>query len=218
MSYAASLDFGFSQVIEQAFQGQDSTAAGPRSRQVTKGETIYRYGDRVTAVYYVRSGKIDLSRYTVDGRLVTFGTVGAGDVFGDIDIYSDTYSCSASAKQTSQIVAYPVEQVYNRMTDNGDLTQALLDHSHQLVQTLKRRLMLLTIRSAQERTMAYFREQLREQSQDPSRADTQTLQLNKSLKAVAEELNISPEAFYRTLAHLQKVGLIQRNKRTITLL
>lgn len=43
------------------------------------------------------------------------------------------------------------------------------------------------------------------------------LALDRPLKEIAAELNLSPEAFSRTLSQLQQEGVITRTKRTIIL-
>lgn len=216
MGYSLSIQSDLSGVIETAFQAQCSTTVRPvrRIRQLFKGETLYQCGDRVEAVYYLEAGGVKLTRCTPDGRLVTFRTVAAGELFGETDLYLDAHECQASIEVDSRVVVYPKDEVMSWVSEDANLAKALLYQSHLLLLMLKRRLALLTIRSARERTLEYLRERV----SDDLKGDNRTVKFQKPLKDVAEELDISPEGFYRILSRLEADGLIQRAKRQITLL
>ncbi|MGF1515487.1 MAG: Crp/Fnr family transcriptional regulator [Elainellaceae cyanobacterium] len=215
MGYSLSIQLDLSNVIESAFRSQESAAVPPvRSvRQIAKGETIYQYGDRAAATYHLRSGRIKLTRHTADGKVITFRTVTPGELFGETDIYLDTHQCEASAEVDSSVIVYPNSQILSWVSEDASLARAFLQQGHLLLLMLKKRLTLLMIQSVRERTLEYFRERTADLS-----CDCRTVALNKPLKAVAEELDISPEAFYRTLARLEADGLIRRDRRQITLL
>ncbi|MEO0406162.1 MAG: Crp/Fnr family transcriptional regulator [Cyanobacteria bacterium P01_A01_bin.135] len=210
MSYSESIHLGLSHVIQQAFRSQDSAAY---TRQVAKGEAIYYCGDRPTAIYHLESGRVRLTRHTADGKLITFRTVASGELFGETDLYLPVHECEATAEVDSRIMAYSSAQVMFWVSRDAGLAVALMQQAHLLLQQLKRRLLLLTIQSIRERTLAYLREQAVTDSNG-----NQQVALNKPLKAVAEELNISAEAFYRVLARLEADGVIARSKQRITLL
>ncbi|MGF1535460.1 MAG: Crp/Fnr family transcriptional regulator [Elainellaceae cyanobacterium] len=216
MGYSLSIQHDLSSVIEHAFQNQCSATSRPvrRVRLLSKGETIYQCGDRIEAVYYLEAGSVKLTRCTPDGRLFTFRTVAAGELFGETDLYLDAHECEACVEVDSHVVVYPRDEVMSWVAENADLAKALLHQSHLLLLMLKRRLALLTIRSARERTLEYLRERICEDL----KGDSRTITFQKPLKDVAEELDISPEGFYRILSRLEADGLIHRTKRQITLL
>lgn len=215
LSYSLSV-FGLGSLIGQALQNWRLPTAQPtrRRQQVSKGETIYSYGDRAAAVYYLESGRVKLTRYTTDGKLVTLRTVEAGELFGEADLYFDSYHCKAAADVESRIVVYPLSQVQQQVVEDSRLAQALLQQSHLLLQQLRERLLLLTIRLNKDRILEYLRHQPFIEQPDGSR----TIELDGPLKAIAEELDISPEAFYRSLARLEDSGDIRRARPQITLL
>ncbi|MGJ3250146.1 MAG: Crp/Fnr family transcriptional regulator [Elainellaceae cyanobacterium] len=174
------------------------------------GQALYHQGDPVLAIYRVESGRVRLIRHTIEGRVVTFQVIRAGEVFAATDLYSDGYQCDAISDVSSQISVYPKELIFRSMQDDTMLAQDLIRQLNQIIRLLKFRLELLAIRSASDRTLEYLRF-----STSP---DDPTIRFDRPLKDIASDLGLSPEVFYRTLARLEKDGIIARNKRQITLL
>ncbi|MGJ3245498.1 MAG: Crp/Fnr family transcriptional regulator [Elainellaceae cyanobacterium] len=174
------------------------------------GQALYHQGDPVSAIYRVESGRIRLIRHTVEGRVVTFRVIRAGEIFAETDLYSDIYQCDAISDVASQISVYPKNLIFRAMQDDGMLAQDLIRQLNQIIRSLKFRLELLAIRSASDRILEYFRF-----STSPSEP---MIRFDRPLKDIASDLGLSPEVFYRTLARLEKDGIIARNKRQITLL
>ena len=78
------------------------------------------------------------------------------------------------------------------------------------VMTLRARLEQRNIHSARDRVRHYF-----VVNADPN---DRTVELSGTLKSLAEELGLSSEALYRTLADMTAQGEIERHNGTIRLL
>ena len=50
-------------------------------RSLDRNETLFRQGDKVTAIYFIETGRLRLERRTFDGRLLTLGATPAGQFF-----------------------------------------------------------------------------------------------------------------------------------------
>lgn len=174
------------------------------------GQALYHQGDPVLAIYRVQSGRVRLIRHTIEGRIVTFRVIRANEIFAAIDLYNDVYQCDAISDVASQISVYPKDLIFRAMQDDTTLAQDLIQQLNQIIRLLKFRLELLAIRSASDRILEYLR--FSTLFGDP------TIQFDRPLKDIASDLGLSPEVFYRTLARLEKDGIIARNKRQITLL
>ncbi len=75
--------------------------------------------------------------------------------------------------------------------------------------SLRISLELRSLRSARERILQYI--------QIFALKDSQTLRLDRTLKNVADDLGLTHETFYRTLAQLIEEGIIGRTKDTLSL-
>ena len=85
----------------------------------------------------------------------------------------------------------------------------LLRHLAGEVQALRSHAEILSLRTAPERLMAYFRLQM-----SPVGV---VVNVKGTWKQVAAELGLTHEALYRALARLEREGVIRRDGRKVTL-
>jgi CRP-like cAMP-binding protein len=58
-------------------------------RVLEAGETLFRQGDRATAIFAVDQGRLRLIRHTIDNRPVTLHTARAGELFAEAALFAD---------------------------------------------------------------------------------------------------------------------------------
>lgn len=180
----------------------------PTLRRVASGTALFRKGDRTFGVFRLVSGKIRLARVTAGGAEVPVHTGRAGELFAEAALFSANYHCDAIA------VCDSVVQVYSKSDLVGELTRcapAMWEFAAglaQQVQGLRTQIEILHIRSARERIIRSLR----------LRADqTGYWQPKGTLKQFAEEIGLTHEALYRTLAALEQEGRIRRVNKGILL-
>ena len=97
---------------------------------------------------------------------------------------------------------YPKQAVLKALrTDPTNAMSFLALMAHQVIE-LRQRLEVIKVRSAKERVLVYL-----DLNSDP---DGRTVNLRSQLQDIASELGLSREAFYRTLASLERDGAIER--------
>ena len=171
-------------------------------RSLARNEVLFRQGDRVTAIYFVETGRLRLERRTFDGRLLVLGTTPAGEFFVEAALFSDTYHCDAAATEPSRVRVYPKTAVLNALRADPASAMSFLALMARQVMGLRQRLELMKVRSAQERVMLYL-----DLNAEP---DGRTVNLRSQLQDIASELGLTREALYRTLAGLERAGAIER--------
>jgi len=186
--------------------GLDELALEKRS--LARNETLFRRGDKVTAIYFVEAGRLRLERRTFDDRLLVLGTTPAGELFVEAALFSDVFHCDAVATEPSQVRIYPKSAVLNALRADPKNAMAFLAHvAHQVIE-LRDRLELMKVRSAKERVMLYL---------DRNAGPDGAVNLQGQLQDIASELGLTREALYRTLAGLERVGAIERTGSSILL-
>jgi len=178
-------------------------------RSLDRNEVLFRQGDKVAAIYFVDVGRLRLERRTFDGRLLTLGITPAGQFFVEAALYADTFHCDAVSTERSQVSVYPKQAVLKALrSDPANAMSFLALMAHQVID-LRQRLELMKVRSAKERVMLYldFHTDL----------DAGVVNLRSQLQDIAGELGLSREAFYRTLASLEREGAIERAGSSILL-
>jgi CRP-like cAMP-binding protein len=171
-------------------------------RSLARDEVLFRQGDKVTAIYFIETGRLRLKRRTFDGRSLIVGTTPAGEFFVEAAIFADSFHCDAVATEPSRVRIYPKTAVLNALRADSASAMSFLAHvSHQVI-ALRQHIELMKVRSAKERVMLYL-----DLNAGP---DGRTVKLRGQLQDIASELGLTREALYRTLASLERSGVIER--------
>jgi CRP-like cAMP-binding protein len=172
------------------------------TRSLARNEALFRQGDKVTAIYFVEAGRLRLERRTFDGRLLILGITPSGRFFVEAALFADIFHCDAVATEPSRVRIYPKQAVLKALrSDPANAMSFLALIAHQVIE-LRQRLEVMKVRSAKERVLVYL--------DLNSELDGRTVNLRSQLQDIASELGLSREAFYRTLASLERDGAIER--------
>src|SRR6266571_8847195 len=171
-------------------------------RSLARNEALFRQGEKVTAIYFVETGRLRLERRTFDGRTLVLGTTLSGNFFVEAALFADIFHCDAVATEPSKVCIYPKAAVLNALrTDPGNAMSFLSLVAHQVLD-LRHRLEIMKVRSAKERVMLYL--------DLNARPDGRTVDVRSQLQDIASELGLTREVLYRTLASLEQAGVIER--------
>jgi len=171
-------------------------------RSLARKEALFRQGEKVTAIYFVETGRLRLERRTFDGRTLVLGTTLSGNFFVEAALFADIFHCDAVATEPSRVCIYPKAAVLNALrADPANAMSFLSLVAHQVIE-LRHRLEIMKVRSAKERVMLYL-----DLNAGP---DGRTVDLRSQLQDIASELGLTREVLYRTLASLEQAGAIER--------
>jgi CRP-like cAMP-binding protein len=173
-------------------------------RSLARSEFLFKQGDKVQAIYFIEEGRLRLDRRTFDGRSLVFGTSSAGEFFVEAALFAN----DAVATEPSRVRIYPKAAILNALNTNPSSALSFLKlMAHQVIEA-RQRLELMKTRSAKERVVLYL---------DLHAGPQGVLTLKSELQDIASELGLTREAFYRTLATLERAGAIERSDARIAL-
>ncbi|MEM9537131.1 MAG: Crp/Fnr family transcriptional regulator [Cyanobacteria bacterium P01_E01_bin.45] len=176
-------------------------------RKFQKGELIYCQSHKADSMFILQSGRIKIERYTNDGKPVPLRIVRPGEMFGELSILNRVYFDNAVCELDSCVLTYPITLIQRAIDCQSETMKLFANNMLKTIQFMSYSLELRTIRSAQERVMRYL--------SLVKGADEKYVKLDRSYKDIAEQIGLTPEAFYRTLAKLERDGLISRSGSTI---
>ncbi|MDJ0592748.1 MAG: Crp/Fnr family transcriptional regulator [Pleurocapsa sp. MO_226.B13] len=179
-------------------------------QNLVAGQVLFHYRDPAEYIFALEVGRIRLVRYTCEGNLVIFQIVRAGESFAESALFTELYHCNGIVEVPSRVICYPKTVVWEVLQNNPDLALNLLRRFDRKSQSLKKLLELRSIRSARDRLLQYL---LFSASPGETR-----IMLDRSYKDIANELGLSPETLYRTLAELEREEIITRDGRQIELI
>lgn len=179
------------------------------AQMLDTGAALFRQGDTVRDVFVVESGRLCLQRHTVEGVRQILQTAVAGDLLAEASLFAEQYHCDAVAGAPSAVRAVARRKILDALESQPALARSVMAALAGQVIGLRTRLELHGIRSARERVWHHLA-----LAADPDR----NVALAAPLKDMAEHLGLTPEALYRTLARLEREGLIAREPGMIRIM
>lgn len=176
-------------------------------RELEASETLFRQGDKTFGIFEVEHGRLRLVRHTIDNHPVALHTAKKGELFAEAALFSSTYQCDAVAAIASGVRIYPKRQLLAAFRDDpalGERFMAVLAHQ---IHSLRARLEERNIRSARERLLHHLAL--------AAGPDGRTMPVDGTLMELASEIGLSHEVLYRTLAELEKDGVVSRTASAI---
>jgi CRP-like cAMP-binding protein len=178
-------------------------------RDLTAGQVVFRQDEQALAIFIVERGRVRLDRYTKEGKTTVFQVARLGESFAESALFLDVHSCDALAEVPSRVIIYPKQPLLSALRNCPDLAEDFLERLVRKSQSLKAPLELRSIRSARNRVLHYLLVE--------AQPGETTVNFDRPLKDVAGDLGLTPEVLYRTLARLEREGMITRTNQQITL-
>ncbi len=180
-----------------------------RVRALQAGDVLFRQGDRALAIFEIERGRLRLTRHTVDSRPVVLHTARAGELFAEAALFASAYHCDAVAAVASRVRVYPKRDLLAAFRADSLLGERFMAVLARQIHRLRAQLEERNIRSARERVVHHIAL--------CAGTDGRTMPLEGRLLDLAAEIGLTPEALYRTLAELEKEGVIRRSRSGIAL-
>jgi len=189
----------------EQFSGAFHVAA--RVVSMEKGQAIFRFGDEVGAVYRILEGEVCLTRFSPEGAEIVLYRAREGDFFAEASLFATHYHCDAICTHPGRCLRLPADALRQRLANDSDFALewiATLSRSLRKQRAAQERLGLKSLRM---RVIHYI----------VDRGEEGRVELDQPVIRWAAELGASHEALYRTLAEMEREGLLQRQGQTLTL-
>jgi CRP-like cAMP-binding protein len=173
-------------------------------RELASGEVLFCTGERPKAFYWVESGAVHLIRHDRNGTPLVIHVARTGDWLAEASLFASAYHCDAVAEKPSRLRVLPLAEVKEILASRPDLALSFAATLARHLQRARARLEIAALKSAEARILAYF---------DLLADGRGRIGFDRPLRLVAWEIALTPEAFYRSLASLEKSGRLKRLAR-----
>jgi len=173
-----------------------------------KGQRIFRLGDEVEAVYRVLDGEVCLTRFSPEGAEIVLYRAREGDFFAEASLFGTHYHCDAICTRSGRCLRLPAEALRHCLVNDPGFAMewvAMLSRNIRRQRAAQERLGLKSLRM---RVIHYL----------VDRGEEGRVKLDQPIIRWAVELGASHEALYRTLAEMEREGVLQRQGQTLILL
>lgn len=175
-----------------------------QSRRV-KGDLVFKQGRKPERMFYVARGEVVLRRPGSHGASVVLQRTRQG-IVAEASLQSARYHCDAVVTISGELVSIPIEPVKRALLDDPAFAMRWIGMLNQELRHLRLQCERLSIKGVRDRLLHL----IDTEGQDGS------LPLGAGLKSIASELGVSHEALYRTVADLEKKGLLRREAGRIS--
>jgi CRP-like cAMP-binding protein len=155
--------------------------------QAAPGTVLFRQGDTIRHYYVVRAGCVHLVRWGEDGTSAVMQRATVDSVPAESSIFASAYHCDAICVSETTLARADMAQVRQALDDRPGLMRELAQHLGREVHRLRSRVELLSRKTVADRLDGWL---ALNGGKLPQRGQWRT---------VAEDIGISPEAFYREL-------------------
>ena len=178
-------------------------------RDIASGQFLFHQGDQVEGIFEVVEGRLRQFSHTVDGRDVVMYIARQGALIVESALFSDTYQCSVVALAPSRVRAFDKDVFLGALRAEPAIAEKFMSVLADQVRQLRATLETRNLRTARERIIHFLAVN--------GEPESQIFRLDGTLKDLADDLGITHESLYRTLAQLAKEGVIERTPNNIFL-
>lgn len=186
-------------------------------RSLNKGETVYFQNDPSNSVYFLKEGRINITRFTATGEEFLIGILDAGEIFGESSITNNT------RRQEAAIVEEKVTYCVMKQDKFRDLllmSPALNFKFSQMLESklekAQKRLQDLSLKNNQQRIIEFIKETALISSKDKNGE----LIINNSFtqQKIAQLTSTNRQEVSSVLSYLKKNRIIDYNRKMIRIL
>jgi CRP-like cAMP-binding protein len=167
-------------------------AAIPNSiRHLKQGQYLFHTGDRITSVFAVQAGELHLIRYHESGGTAILQRARPNSILGEASLFSTNYHCDAIAQSDATIQVFSKSTVLEQLRKSPTFAIALAEYLAVEVRQQRQRAEILSLKSVSEKFDAWL-------------ASNGALPSRGTVKYVAIEIGVTPEALYREISSRSK--------------
>lgn len=165
-------------------------------------QPVFRVGTPPRFIHFVEEGAVRLVRHGRQGEEVVLHDARPGEFLAEASLDSARYHCDAVASQPSVVLRVAKADFQRLLADDPDFSRTWRALLAAQLRTARARIERLSLRSAEER--------IRHLLVSEGRGSRCELEITGPLKDMARRLGLTHESLYRTLARMQKDGVIER--------
>lgn len=182
-------------------------------RRYEPGEPIVDYLDASDEVFFVSTGEVCVTIYSLAGKAVSFRNLGPGDIFGEYAaIDGEPRSASVEARTSCLIASMSASAFRKLLQSEPAAAQALIKNLVLNVRTLTKRVYEFSTLAVNNRIQA---ELLRLASLGPKEAKSARIVPAPTHVEIASRVSTHREAVTRELNRLSRIGIIERRGGTL---
>jgi CheY-like chemotaxis protein len=184
------------------------------TKSFKKKDTIYREGEYPHALYYLKAGKVKLSKSSDYGKEFITQLCGPGEFLGYLALLENTsFTEEATAIEDSEVAMIPIEEFRKLIYSNREVTNNFIKILSRNVLEQEERLLKLAYGNVRERVATVIKSLYDKYGNDKNAH----IELAISREELAGYAGIATESLIRTLSDFKGEHLISNDGKTIVI-
>ena len=185
-------------------------------RSLDKGETVYFQNDPANSVYFLKEGKIRISKFTPTGEEFVVGILGKGEIFGESSIISNKNRQESAIVEEAVTFCIMKQEKFRKLllmspTLNFKLSQLL----EEKLEKAQKRLQDISCKNNQQRIIDFLKESASLSSKGP---DGELTINSLTHQKIAQLTSTNRQEVSSVFSYLKKNRIIDYNRRVIKIL
>lgn len=201
------------------FRGLDAQALAALAtlatlKRVSQGEEVFAAGEPALGFFVVASGRIRVYVLSPEGKEQTLHSFSAGEPVGEAAVFAGLpYPAYAQAASEACLLYIPREGFARLIGQRPEVALNMLATLSQRLRAFARKIEDLSLKDVPGRLAGYLLEHATTDSDGHL-----CVNLKESKSLLATSLGTTPESLSRTLARLRAAGMIDVDRRKVTIL
>ncbi|MDI3476519.1 MAG: family transcriptional regulator, cyclic receptor protein [Thermoanaerobacterium sp.] len=201
----------FNTLSENSLKELDKIAC---KKEYKKGSIIFFEGDEGDAIYFVKTGKIKISKTSQQGKEHIIKIMENGDIFAESLLFiGGKYPATAEAIEDSIVIILKNKDIENLILKNNEIALGIIKLMAKRLQNVAVIIENLALKDSLGRTVSILLTFAREKG--VKNKEGIAIELNLSRQDLANMVGTSRENMTRILSQLDKEGVIKLDRHAI---
>lgn len=201
----------FSQLNDKSLEKIASITVEKKYR---KGTIIFMEGDPGEAIFFIKSGKVKISKTSSDGRELILNIYGSGDVFAEVTIFNDVkYPATAEVVEDAVIGVMMNRELEELVKGDADLALQIIKILNKRLYMAQMKLKQMALSDTYVRTAQMIIKLAQEHGVEKNGVIEMKLELSR--QELANMIGTARETVSRALSQFKKEGSIDISGKKI---
>jgi CRP/FNR family transcriptional regulator len=180
-------------------------------RSFTRGEMVFREGDKGDTCYVVREGMVRITRRHPGGRTIALAEMRTGDMFGELAMFDgETRSATAETLEDTELVALLASDMRRLLLSHAEMAVKMLSQITQRLRDANERVSRQSFQTVASRVAGALLSQV--EAIDEEGVEASNVLVATTQAELAELAGSSRESASRFLATLEREGLVKLSR------
>jgi len=185
-------------------------------KQTPKKSVVYFSGDPSKTIFFLKTGKVKISKYSEDGREIILTILGPGEIFGELALTGEEERGEiAEITEDAIICGLKISDLEKMLAQNSKFNLRITKFVGLRLKKIQSRLESLIFSSAEKRIKSFIHELANEYGRKIGNGEEVTITLNLTHDEIAKLTATNRQKVTTVLGDLEKSGIIQYDRKQI---